>query len=395
MNTKKNVKIALISLFGLDYGVRYISSLLKKNGYKTDIVFFNRQKMSVEFYGNDFFSPGLLDHEVCNKEDLDLLISLLGELKPEITGISVSSTTMKTAIRITQEIKKKLDTIVVWGGIHAIIAPRECIQFADIVCTGEGEYPMSELAGKIENREPITGIKSLWINNEEGIEKNEIRHLIENLDELPFPDFIEKENKYLIDGGKIGKDIHIVSAYELEKYPVMTSRGCMYSCAFCSNSVIRERYRDRGKYLRRRSVDNVIAELKAAVRKRSFHTVRFWDDIFTYDKEWIDKFCTEYSRHIGLPFCCFVHPTYKNRDLIVKLRQAGLAFVSIGIESGSEKVASKIFLRKQSNDNFIEFSHFIKEQDITMRYDLISDNPYETDNDQKTATELLLQLPRP
>ena len=110
--------------------------------------------------------------------------------------MSVSSATMQTAKCITQEIKKHMNTIVVWGGIHAIIAPEECIKYADIVCIGEGEYPMRELADTVRLNKEICGIKNLWIKQNNSIEKNEMRPLHENLDELPFLNFIEPKMNF-------------------------------------------------------------------------------------------------------------------------------------------------------------------------------------------------------
>ena len=395
MGNRNDVKIALISLFTLDFGASHISSFLKENGYPTYIIFFNKQRYSIEFLGNDYFSPRLLNHQICNQKDLDLLISLLKELNPAIIGISLSSVTMQTAICITQGIKKHLDAIVVWGGIHAIIAPQECIKYADIVCVGEGEFPMLELAEKIRYNQVITGIRNLWIKKRDGIEKNEMRQLIENLDELPFPDLVDRDNKFLIDGGRRANIFHIISVYIRSVYPIMTSRGCMFSCAFCCNSVFRERYKGKGAYLRRRSVENVIAELKFAIRNRSIRAINFWDDVFTFDRDWIGRFCSQYIREIGKPFACYVHPKYTNRDIMLKLRQAGLSLITMGIQSGSEDVAKQLFSRIQSNQEMVDFSYFMKELGISMRYDLISDNPYETDEDQDISTGLLLQLPHP
>ncbi|MFH1415807.1 MAG: radical SAM protein, partial [Elusimicrobiota bacterium] len=395
MGYNKDTKIALIALFGLDFGIRHISSCLKEGGYETDLIFFNRQRFSVEYYGNDYFSPHILKYDICSKKDSELLISLLRDLKSKILGISVSSVTMQSAINITREVKKHLDIMVVWGGIHAILAPHECIQYADAVCLGEGEIPMLELAEKYDANDSISGIKNFWIKTKGGIEKNEMRDLVSNLDDLPYPDFIDRDNKYLIDRGRLGKDIHLISASQRGVYPVMSSRGCMYRCSFCTSSVIRERYKDKGAYLRRRSVDNVINELKLAAREREFQSIRFWDAVFTYDKEWIEEFCRRYKKEIGKLFTCYSHPRQKDENIMRNLREAGLNWVHMGLQSGSEKVSNKIFFREQSNQEFLESAVFMKKLGITMRYDMISDNPYETDDDQEIATELLMKLPYP
>ena len=391
-----NLQVALISLFGLDFGLRSISSLLKKNGYCSSLIFFNKHSYSAEFLGNDYFTPRLLNHEMCSKDDLDLLIFLLKKIKPSIIGISVSSVTMQAAKRITCRIKEHFDTIIVWGGIHAIIAPEECIQHADIVCVGEGEFPMLELAKKVKHRHLITGINNLWIKRDGFIEKNRMNDLMVNLDILPFPDFIDENNKFLIDRGRLGREVIVNSASEKDVYPIMTSRGCMFSCSFCCNSVIRKRYQGKGPYLRRRSVGNVITELKLAIMSGwRIRTIRFWDDIFTYDSQWIEEFCPRYLHEIGKPFNCYVHPKSTSRNMLCRLKEVGLNRAIIGIQTGSEEVASQFFSRNQSNQDILDFSYFVKQQGIRLRFDLIVDNPYENESDHNIAVELLLKLPTP
>ncbi|OGS12598.1 MAG: hypothetical protein A2285_03200 [Elusimicrobia bacterium RIFOXYA12_FULL_57_11] len=395
MGDIKTTRIALVTLFDLDFGARSISACLKQRGYPVSLIAFNRKRYSVGLLGNDFFNARVPLRNICGKKDLQMLIALLRKLNPAVIGISLTATTFQTAKTITLEIKKHLAAKVVWGGIHAIVCPEECIRFADIVCVGEGELPMLKLAEKLSNGEPVSGIGNLWIKNEKGIEKNEMLPLIGDLDQLPFPDFVERDGKFLIDSGRITREYELTSAYERNVYPIMTSRGCMYACSFCSNSILRRKYEGRGNYLRRRSVDNVIAELKYAAANRQFDRVRFWDDIFTYDAPWISDFCARYSREVGKPFTCYTHPLRTDREIMVKLRGAGLYTANLGIQSGSEEMSRNLFARIQSNQDLVEFARFVDKLGVTSRYDVIADNPYETDQDERHTAELLMQLPYP
>ena len=395
MGDKKNIRIALIALYGLDFGARSISAFLKKNGHPVSLVFFDRIRYPINWMSNDYLSPRLVSNPVCDKKDLDLLIALLGKLDAKIIGISLAATTFQTAKTITLEIKKRLDVTVVWGGVHAIVCPEECIRYADIVCVGEGEYPMLELAERLNNNETLNGIGSLWIKNADGIEKNELNPLIEDLDKLPFPDFVDRDNKFVIALGRIAREYDVVSAYMKCEYPIMTSRGCSYACSFCSNSVLKLKYAGKGNYLRRRSVENVIGELKYAAANRQINTIRFWDDIFTYDTKWINEFCGRYLKEIGKPFLCYTHPLRTNREILTELREAGLELANIGLQSGSEELSKNLFSRPQTNRDVLEFARFAHKLGITVRYDVLGDNPYETDRDHERTIELLLQLPRP
>ena len=395
MGDKKKIRVVLITLFGLDFGARSISAFLKKNGYPVSLIFFNKLRYSVGLLSNDCFNASVTTSDVCGKRDLDLLIALLKKLDAKIIGVSLTSTSFQTAKIITLEIKKHIDVTVVWGGVHAIVSPEECIRYADIVCVGEGEIPMLELAERLKNNAPLRGLGNLWIKNADGIEKNQLNPLIEDLDTLPFPDFVDRDNKFLIDSGRIAREYEIVSAYERSVYPIMTSRGCVYACSFCSNSILSRRYGGKGNYLRRRSVANVVDELKYAAANRQFSGVRFWDDIFTCDAAWINDFCDQYLRAIGKPFSCYTHPLRTDTKILTRLRNAGLHLASIGIQSGSEETARHLFSRVQSNRDLLAFARFSDNLGVTTRYDVICDNPYETDQDEERTVELLMQLPYP
>jgi hypothetical protein len=235
----------------------------------------------------------------------------------------------------------------------------------------------------------------LWIKKSGRAEKNEMPPLIEDLDSLPFPDFIDRDNKYLVDRGRIIKDPPIVSAARQYVYPIMATQGCPYECAFCCNGIFRRRYHGKGQYVRRRSVRSIITELEQAVQKRSVHFVMFWDDFFSYDEVWVRDFCFEYTNRIGKPFMCHIHPEHIKKGTLRQLRCAGLICVAIGIQSGSEHSAQSIYKRDQNNQYFIDLSRFIKSLKIRPKYDLISDNPYESEHDQEETVNLLLQLPKP
>lgn len=393
-NNKNGFSVALISLFGYDFGIKYISSFLREKGYQTYVIQFNQLRYVAEFLDNDYFTAPLLSHNICSVQDLKLLIYLLKELNPKIVGISLTSVTMQTAKIITAEIKKHLNCLVVWGGVHAIIAPEECIQYADIVCAGEGEIPMWELTQKMSQGQPLTGIRNLWIKNNGRIEENELSPLIDNLDSLAFADFVKKDNKFLVEKGRIVKLPFIIAGYEAYAYPIMSSRGCMFSCSFCCNSILKEKYKSKGPYLRRRSVKNVIEELKFAVQNSSLRAVRFWDDVFTYDREWIKEFCDVYLKEIGKPFACYAHPKYTDKDILIDLTKVGLVSIIVGIQSGSEAVNREFFARSQSNKDILNFANAIKAY-FNPSYDFISDNPYESEQEQDNSVELLLKLPHP
>lgn len=392
---REEFRIVLISLFGLDFGVYALDSFIKLKGYSPHIIEFNHLKIPAELVINDYFTMGMLKHDLFPEKDLHLLLELLANIRPQLIGISVSSVCFRTATWITREIKKHFAIPVVWGGIHAIISPEDCIRETAIVCTGEGEHAFYDIVERIRNKEPLSGIKNTWIRSGDKIEKNPMRGLILDLDSLPYPDRFDGKNKYFIDKGKIINNPVLIASYVINAYPMMTSRGCMYACSFCCNSIIREKYRGLGPYLRRRSVDHVIGELRYAVQHGSIDSVRFWDDIFTYDEGWIDDFCDRYPYESGKQFVCYGHPRHTKYSVLEKLSQVGLILLFVGIQSGSKNTSIRLFNRKQTNAEIINFSKYARDLKISVNYDIIVDNCLENDQDNYYTSELLLSLPKP
>ena len=132
----------------------------------------------------------------------------------------------------------------------------------------------------------ITGSKNSVrnIKKEGNIIKNKIRPLIENLDELPFMDRDMLDYQNLLN-----RDDH-------KRYlAIMGSRGCPFDCSNCSNHALREIYPNKNKYVRLRSVDNIIDEIEICAKTFSFEGISFEDDTFTLFDNWLEEFCKKYK----------------------------------------------------------------------------------------------------
>jgi radical SAM superfamily enzyme YgiQ (UPF0313 family) len=412
-------RVVFISLFDTGaFGIRQIAAMLKAGGYYTNLIFLKRMKAKppgLEL--REYQAPATA--EVATNTEKELVLDLLQELMPDIVGISLRSSFYKLAVELTTKIRTKLQVPIVWGGIHPTVVPDTCIKHADFICIGEGELAMLELANRLAHTMDITNIDGFWVNtrrlNTYGlcgekkgqyavrkIYRNPVRPPIEDLDALPYPDFDGKKNKYFIDDNDVyrmplTKYGNPSDTPEMIAYEMMTARGCPYSCTFCSNTCLRKLYAGKGRYLRRRSVNSVIAELKhIKSRNKYLRRIEFWDEIFTLDRKWVEAFSDAYREHINLRFYCYTHPNVVKDELIQPLKRAGLTSINMGIQSGSERVRREIFNRQMSNAKIIAAANTLLKYNLAHYvYDLIVDNPFETDDDLQETLELLLQLPRP
>lgn len=373
--------VILIAFYDLDsFPICTLHAVLKKAGFNVYSIFFKRTNPN-----------NTMDLPTSN--EINTLIKLIKEFEPVLVGISVRSTFFKLACKITEEVKKEVDTLVIWGGVHPIIRPEQSIEFTDIICIGEGDEVILELAAKLSKGEEIDKIQNLWIRIGNKITRNGLRPLIQNLDSIPFPDF-SNEDKFLVENCNV---LHLPDPGQITLYWIMTSRGCPFSCTYCCNNVLRRIYKDRGKYVRRRSVENVIEELLQAKKQfKNLVSIAFEDDVFTFDINWLRRFCDQYKKAaIRLPFFCYCHPKATNEEMIQLLKNAGVTTMTMGIQTGSEEIRHKYFERYDSNKEIIRSAEILHKYKINCYYDLILDNPLETDKDRRETFNLLLKLPRP
>lgn len=371
-----NKSVALISLYDHHaFGLRNIHGLLKKNGFKSNLIFFKELLWNIQ-------KP--------SKKEIYLLFNKIKALNPDIIAFSVRSPFFDIARNLTEKLKP-LNKLIIWGNTHPIVEPEECIKHADIICVGDGELAMLELMNKLKNKKDISKINNLWVKQNNKITKNPLSPLNQDLDSVSFYD-LTKENKYSINENKISPTD---PKTKYSQYEMMAGRGCPYSCAYCTNSFLHRLYRGKGKFLRQRSVEHVIKELVEAKEKLDIKEVFFYDEVFVLNKKWLDEFLREYKKKIDLPFSLCLHPNIVDEKIVGKLKFYGLDRVGIGIQSGSQRIRCGVFNRFVSDEKILEITKIFRKFGVMPTYDIILDNPYETKEDMKKSINLLLKLKRP
>ena len=335
------------------------------------------------------------EQEYCSRLLVDFLISHVFSL----IGISVMTDNFEFAKTITNDLRELTpDAHICWGGVHPTLLPEECLAYADSVCVGEGEIALYSLAQQIDRKETYFNIPGIGCKVNGKIIVNPPVSLIENLDSLPVI-FYDWERFYIQDSSGLRKftnsEYTLYSNYNGEDYTIMTSRGCPFSCTYCCNSYINKLYQTRGK-IRRRGVRHVIEEIRMAIKTvNNIQFINFNDDQFITDKEWNKEFCSAYMKEIGLPFIVRLCPgTFDEADLQL-LKCAGLMFVTMGIQSGSDRTNKEIFKRRFSRSSIIQTSNLLSKNQIYPYYDVIIRNELEDDSDRKKTIELLLELEQP
>jgi len=323
--------------------------------------------------------------------EVQILIDQLREREPDVIGFTLLSVHIPLARRLTRRMKEEFPkTPVIWGGIHPIIRTEECIQDADAVCTGEGELCTLELLEDPRRQD----VKGFWFRDGNGhVIRNEPLRLNTDLDGLPYPSYTV--NEWQIEGDTLSDMLMTVKIFIQDHYRITTARNCPYRCTFCHHSTFQDIYRGQ-RYVRRRSVDNVIDELKLRKRDLDLEYVCFIDDVFAMHRPWVEEFAAKYKREIGLPFYGNLHPHATKPNMLPLLKDVGMVHTGFGLQSGSRKMVYDVFRRGTSNEeNQRLVQHMIDTGFDEVRLDILTNTKYEDEADCLETLQFLCSLPKP
>ena len=248
----------LRSWSGIQFGISYISSLLKTNGHQT----------SLSVLGSNYYS-----------DSVKHINTVINEFNPELICFTAVYSQYDFIEKLARFIKVQWpDRYLILGGVHATLQPEAVVSGPfDAVCVGEGEYPVVELCNQLESGQIPHGIANLWIKSSDGsIERNQPRDFIQDLDLLPYPD-LEMWKPWIND------------RYD-DEMVILGGRGCPYDCTYCSNHTLRKAA--GGKYVRMRSPDNILGEVDFLYRNYPQRRIFFELETLDCYKDWTIELCS-------------------------------------------------------------------------------------------------------
>jgi len=323
------------------FGVGMLSAMLKKHGHETRL-----------FYMYGRYRPERLKQEIAFWQ-------------PDVIAFSAVSPQYPYVQKIFRDLAP-FPAFTILGGHHATLAPQclEEMDGLDAICIGEGVHPLLDLVEALKVKRAPEDIRNLWIKKKDGtILRNPARPFAENLDELPFCDRELFEYQQIIET-------------DFQTALFMFSRGCPYQCTFCSNHALRQK--QEGAYVRFRSVESCLQEIREVTTRYRVAALYFNDDCFTAQRQFVIRFCEAYRLEFNLPFDINARPETLTDEMCRILAEAGCRRISIGIENGSEKFRRDVLGRNQSNDRIVEgFANCRKHGIKTKSFNIVG-FPFET-----------------
>lgn len=329
------MQITFAYLAAESIAIEILGSVLKRDGHRVSLA----------------FDPGLFD----DKQYLDIpllkkafsrrsdVVREIIDSSPDLVCFSVGTDNYRWACEVASTVRERTSAPIIFGGIHATAVPERVIKnpFVDMVCVGEGEEALSELARSIESGQNDTTIRNIWFKDRATgqVIRNPVRPLIQDLDSVPYPDKSLFERHIPIRGGK---------------YMMMTSRGCPYQCSYCYNNVLRRSvYGGEKRYVRQRSVESVIGELKEMKARYGFSNIAFMDDCFVANRRWFREFSRRYMEEIGLPYSCMAYTGQVDDEMGELLKASGCNRMMFGVQTMDRKTREEVLKRSFETDEKI------------------------------------------
>ncbi|MDD5067482.1 MAG: radical SAM protein [bacterium] len=286
-----------------------MATLLKKNGHSVKVI-----DAGVDI--NDFSE----------------LLSRVKEFGPAVILINTSTPTIEDDLFTVQYLKKNTgnETLFVLFGIHVSVLYRDILEHhpdADICIIGEPEITVRDLVSALEKKTDLSSIDGLvFRDRDRNIIRTKERAFLQNLDELPIPDwsFVNTGNYRL--------------PFSNDKFLLInTNRGCPFRCIFCNAYVY------YGRVPRRRSVEHIIKELKNDVETFQVRNFMFWTEEFVLDRNFVKALAQAIiDEKLGIKWVCNSRVDAVDLEVLVKIKQAGCWNIAYGIESGSQEILDKI-----------------------------------------------------
>jgi radical SAM superfamily enzyme YgiQ (UPF0313 family) len=366
--------------------IALLSELLKQNGHVTSIfdTTFYEFTDDIAIDAPDLHREKSLQvRPIADKDDDDLHFSKITtnpvidlrkkitEFSPDLLAVSCTETTFHRGLKL---ITKTRDMGIrnIFGGIFPTFAPQLVMNFdvVDMLCVGEGENAIVDLADRLARGEDYSDVTNLWIRKKNGtIKKNSITKPVD-INQLPITTDIGlfgEKRFYRPMGGKIRRLL-----------PVETHRGCPYTCSFCNSPSQNRLYTNRGNFFRKKNMDLVKQEIENHIKTWKVEYIYFWADTFlAWSQKEFDEFCEMYQ-DIKLPFWCQTRTETVSRYKLKKLKDVGLDRITFGMEHGNEKFRREVVKRNYLNKDAIELMKIPNELDVTYSVNNIIGFPGET-----------------
>jgi radical SAM superfamily enzyme YgiQ (UPF0313 family) len=299
------------------------------------------------------------------------------DFEPDLIGISSMTSQVGQAVQFARMARRHTPDIpIVWGGWHSTTFPESVLQsgLADYIIMGEGDEAIIELIEVLRSGKSVNDIMGLgWLDNG-NVRVNPAREAMKSIPDFPIPFHLLEREQYEITDGSID---------------IFTSRGCPYSCGFCS---IEQVYHRRWIAL---TADEVVSNMEELYKNEGINYFRIGDSNFFVDAKRVRKIADLIlEKKLPIMWSAWGHVSSMkvlNRDDWRKIQMSGHQFTNVGIESGSPRIR-KYVGKPTSTSHIIPLIRMLEEEGIVIRCLFMVGIPREKEEDLRQTVDLIMEI---
>lgn len=296
------------------------------------------------------------------------LPALLASHDPDLVAFSSVSIGLDRRLALAR-ICRQQGYLVTMGGPHPTFHPEMVSNpDVDLFCSGEGEGAIVDIADRIDagwhRLSDFSGIANLSYQDEDGPHRQDMRQLVD-IDDLPPIDRDLYYDRFPAMANFSNKRVHV-------------SRGCPHSCTFCDAVTLRRAVKGLGKFVRYRDPDSIIDEIDVLRRRWGFRTLTLTAETFTAHKRWALSFLEAYATKVRVPFVTAAVYSELDEDVVKALADAGCHCLTLGLESGNERIRAELLGKEFSNELILEKGALLKKYGIRVMSFCMFGAPTET-----------------
>lgn len=265
-------------------------------------------------------------HTPTSHDPMKEIESLLSSFNPDLVGLRSLSFAKENFKKVAEKIRQlRPDVTLVGGGPYPSSSYNDILSagLVDIAVIGEGENTFVDLIGRLRESPAIPDdVKGTAVMSDGLVKLNEARQLIQNIDEIPFPDynFIDLKDY-------VGIENHALQETSKSAF-ILSSRGCPYGCFYCHQLF--------GKKIRHRSVEKVVAEMREHYDQRGIRDFVFLDDMFNVPMAEAKKLLTAIKAElpqVRINFPNGLRADQIDEEMLDLFEGAGTVFMALAVES--------------------------------------------------------------
>ncbi|EKD28399.1 MAG: hypothetical protein ACD_79C00311G0005 [uncultured bacterium] len=340
-------------------GLAYLASVLKNNGNDVHII---------DDYVDRFGVNGIIKY--------------IEQDNPDIIGISCLTPYADDTYYLSKKIKEKFpDKFIIMGNKHADYYANEIVseRIADIVIHGEGENTIVDIVNAVRSKNSFSVVKNITYSDGLKPIRNLEKNTVDNLDTIPYPAWELLKLDAYFPGATVSTGGH-------KHLPLLMSRGCPYSCIYCSQEF--------GNTVRIRSIQNVIGEIITFYEKFNVDSFVICDANFPLNKKYALDFCnTMINEGLSkkIKWATETRPDLLDEELVCNMKKAGCTKILMGFESGSDRILN-VLNKKFSTEDSKSAVKLLNKFSVSVNGLFVIGNPTETKDEIKKTINFSKKL---